>query len=220
MTFELRCDNTTEEERVLLIGSEPALGNWTPVEAVEMSTSTTEWPIWSATVSLPAGQIVEYKYAISTKSEWNATAFGFNATGARVAGELAGASGVAAAALRRYGGKVKNVTSAAAENADLKGDTLNGTSDDCSKNSGSGGNSTDADDDDVLEDWQFVRDGLVFDWEEGGNHLLKVGRRPHTVADEFLPPLRNPDPIPPSFVHGGLKSECFMDAEYSYIPHD
>ena len=223
VTFEVRCDCMAREERVLLIGSEPALGNWDPLEAVEMATNAAAWPVWSATVTLPAGGIVEYKYAISTKRDWNTTAHGFNTTGPGSAGDLGleGASGVAAAALRRYGSRVTDATGAGEQGSDANATDTNSSASGSSKRQdrsrSHGKNGTETQE---LEDWQFIRNGLVFDWEEGGNHLLKVGRRPHTVADEFLPPLRNPDPIPPSFVHGGKKSECFMDAEYSYIATD
>jgi len=47
-------------QNVFLVGSIPALGNWNTANAVPLSSAT--YPIWSATVSLPANTSFQYKY--------------------------------------------------------------------------------------------------------------------------------------------------------------
>jgi alpha-amylase len=47
-------------QNVFLVGSIPALGNWNPANSVPLSSAT--YPIWSATVSLPANTSFQYKY--------------------------------------------------------------------------------------------------------------------------------------------------------------
>jgi len=132
---------TQEGEKVLIVGDPKELGAWNSLAGVEMNTDETCWPIWHASVYLPAGRIVEYKYAIGTKE---------------------------GAWLNQYN---------------------------------------------------------VKEWEgHQGNRGFKVGRRRHMVQDEFMVPLRNPDPRPPSFVHmsrtgGQQQTDCFIDAEYCFIDY-
>jgi alpha-amylase len=47
-------------QNVFVVGNTPALGNWDPANAVALSSAT--YPTWQATVSLPAGTAVQYKY--------------------------------------------------------------------------------------------------------------------------------------------------------------
>lgn len=47
-------------QNVYLVGDIPALGGWNPANAVAMS--STDYPIWKTTVSLPTGQQFHYKY--------------------------------------------------------------------------------------------------------------------------------------------------------------
>ncbi|WP_232075679.1 carbohydrate-binding module family 20 domain-containing protein [Phytohabitans suffuscus] len=42
-----------------MVGSTAPLGSWNPASAVALS--PTQYPVWTGTVSLPAGQAVEYK---------------------------------------------------------------------------------------------------------------------------------------------------------------
>lgn len=47
-------------QNVYVVGSVPALGNWDPANAVPLSAAT--YPIWRASVHLPAATTFEYKY--------------------------------------------------------------------------------------------------------------------------------------------------------------
>jgi alpha-amylase len=47
-------------ENVFIVGNTAALGNWNPAAAVALSSAT--YPVWRATVSLPASTSVQYKY--------------------------------------------------------------------------------------------------------------------------------------------------------------
>ncbi len=47
-------------QNVFVVGNTPALGNWSPAAAVPLSSAT--YPVWRATVTLPPGTTVEYKY--------------------------------------------------------------------------------------------------------------------------------------------------------------
>jgi alpha-amylase len=47
-------------QNVFVVGSIPALGNWSPAAAVPLSAAT--YPTWSATVGLPASTGFQYKY--------------------------------------------------------------------------------------------------------------------------------------------------------------
>ncbi|MDG4763559.1 carbohydrate-binding module family 20 domain-containing protein [Solwaraspora sp. WMMD406] len=56
-----RIDATTwYGQQVLVVGSSPALGAWDPAGAVALA--ATEYPVWTGTVSLPAGEAFEYKF--------------------------------------------------------------------------------------------------------------------------------------------------------------
>lgn len=47
-------------QNIFVVGDVPALGGWDPARAVPLSAAT--YPVWRATVSLPAGSAVQYKY--------------------------------------------------------------------------------------------------------------------------------------------------------------
>ena len=47
-------------ENVFVVGNTAALGNWNPANAVALSSAA--YPTWRATVALPAGTAVQYKY--------------------------------------------------------------------------------------------------------------------------------------------------------------
>lgn len=51
-------------QTIKIVGNIPALGNWAPSSAVALNANqyTSTNPLWSVTVELAAGQVVEYKY--------------------------------------------------------------------------------------------------------------------------------------------------------------
>jgi alpha-amylase len=53
-------------QNVFVVGSIPALGNWAPASAVPLSSAT--YPVWAATVNLPANTAFEYKYIVKDGS--------------------------------------------------------------------------------------------------------------------------------------------------------
>ncbi len=58
-------------QQVYVTGNRPELGSWNPNKAVPLSSAS--YPTWSATVVLPAGTKVEYKYiikAVNTPVIW------------------------------------------------------------------------------------------------------------------------------------------------------
>ncbi|OTA96435.1 carbohydrate-binding module family 20 protein, partial [Hypoxylon sp. CO27-5] len=57
---------TSWGQTVKIVGNVTALGNWDSSKAVTLSSSsyTSSNPLWKATVNLPAGQAVQYKYIL------------------------------------------------------------------------------------------------------------------------------------------------------------
>ncbi|WP_238015743.1 carbohydrate-binding module family 20 domain-containing protein [Dactylosporangium sp. AC04546] len=51
---------TTWGQNVFVVGSVPALGSWNTANAIALSSAN--YPVWSATVTLPANTTVEYKF--------------------------------------------------------------------------------------------------------------------------------------------------------------
>ncbi|AXO35078.1 carbohydrate-binding module family 20 domain-containing protein [Micromonospora chalcea] len=51
---------TAYGQNVFVVGNTPALGSWNPAAAVALSSAA--YPVWRATVDLPANTAVEYKY--------------------------------------------------------------------------------------------------------------------------------------------------------------
>ncbi|KDR78015.1 hypothetical protein GALMADRAFT_244986 [Galerina marginata CBS 339.88] len=51
---------TTFGENIFITGSIPQLGSWAPASAIALSAST--YPVWSASVPLPAGTTFQYKF--------------------------------------------------------------------------------------------------------------------------------------------------------------
>jgi len=49
-------------DRMVVTGNDPALGSWNPWEGIEMQTTGTMFPNWTANAALPAGKNVEYKF--------------------------------------------------------------------------------------------------------------------------------------------------------------
>lgn len=61
VTFVIRHE-TKIGERLLIAGNHPTLGGWDQLRAPELTTSKTDFPKWSITLILPAGQKLYYKY--------------------------------------------------------------------------------------------------------------------------------------------------------------
>ncbi|KAK3314938.1 glucan 1, 4-alpha-glucosidase [Apodospora peruviana] len=55
---------TSWGQTIKIVGNVPALGSWNPSNAVTLSANqyTSSNPLWSATIALPAGQSITYKY--------------------------------------------------------------------------------------------------------------------------------------------------------------
>jgi len=67
VTFKVSC-TTTDTERVVIAGSDPALGGWDPLRrGVKLTESSDK--LWSVTVSLRTGKRYEYKYFIVEKED-------------------------------------------------------------------------------------------------------------------------------------------------------
>ena len=47
-------------ENVFVVGNLPALSNWSPTGGLALSSAA--YPLWRATIDLPPGTAVEYKY--------------------------------------------------------------------------------------------------------------------------------------------------------------
>jgi hypothetical protein len=60
--FHTEHPGTRPGDRVVAVGSDPALGSWDPWRGVELSTSDDLFPAWAGHVRLPAGADVEYKF--------------------------------------------------------------------------------------------------------------------------------------------------------------
>ncbi len=59
VSFNVRA-TTVFGENVYLVGSSPLLSNWIPAAGIKLSPGN--YPVWTVTVSLPAGTPLEYKY--------------------------------------------------------------------------------------------------------------------------------------------------------------
>ncbi|KAI1140471.1 carbohydrate-binding module family 20 protein [Hypoxylon sp. FL0543] len=57
---------TSGGQTVKIVGNVPALGNWDTTKAVTLSASSyaSNNPLWKATITLPAGQAIQYKYIL------------------------------------------------------------------------------------------------------------------------------------------------------------
>ncbi len=51
---------TSWGQNLVVVGDRPELGGWNPASAVALSSAT--YPVWRASVSLPPGTVVQYKY--------------------------------------------------------------------------------------------------------------------------------------------------------------
>ncbi len=59
VTFSVEHGGTGWGDSLLLVGDLPELGAWDPASGLDLSSS--DWPVWAVTVSLPAGTRLEYK---------------------------------------------------------------------------------------------------------------------------------------------------------------
>jgi hypothetical protein len=62
--FEVKVENTKPGDSVVLLGGTSALGDWNEGRALVLNTDQASFPWWRADVELPAGDTVEYKFAI------------------------------------------------------------------------------------------------------------------------------------------------------------
>ncbi|MFH1467160.1 MAG: phospholipase D-like domain-containing protein [Pseudomonadota bacterium] len=60
--FHAEHSGTALGDRVVAVGSDPALGAWDPQRGVELQTSDDLFPAWAGHLRLPAGADVEYKF--------------------------------------------------------------------------------------------------------------------------------------------------------------
>lgn len=89
MRWEVTCTTTQPGDRLLLVGSHPALGDWCLAKGLELTTSGDLWPRWTAKANLRLGiSPLEWKMAIqragSGHDDWEHVA---NRRLARQAGE-------------------------------------------------------------------------------------------------------------------------------------
>mmetsp|Transcript_26032 Transcript_26032/g.62098 ORF Transcript_26032/g.62098 Transcript_26032/m.62098 type:complete len:357 (+) Transcript_26032:185-1255(+) len=75
VTFEVECNVTDDGDRVLLSGDIEEFGAWNSLAAIPMTTTKETFPIWTVTVMIPAGEMVEYKYFIGEASTFIASQF-------------------------------------------------------------------------------------------------------------------------------------------------
>lgn len=61
-------EETAWGDRMVVTGNDPALGSWNPWEGIEMETTNTMFPNWTANATLPAGKHIEYKFVRITSS--------------------------------------------------------------------------------------------------------------------------------------------------------
>ncbi len=59
VTFKVKAD-TIWGENVYLVGSDPLLSDWEPASGIKLSSAS--YPIWAATISLPASTTFKYKF--------------------------------------------------------------------------------------------------------------------------------------------------------------
>lgn len=66
LSFDLCCDRTRVGLHVRVVGNCPALGQWVPMDGLQMKTSPKAFPEWltTTTVMLPWDEVLEYKYVI------------------------------------------------------------------------------------------------------------------------------------------------------------
>jgi alpha-amylase len=61
VTVSFEVESTTEYgENMYVVGSIPSLGDWVADNAIALSPDT--YPIWTAAITIPAGQEVDYKF--------------------------------------------------------------------------------------------------------------------------------------------------------------
>ncbi|TLX63825.1 glucan 1,4-alpha-maltohexaosidase [Stutzerimonas nosocomialis] len=70
VSVNFRCDNGTTQpgDSVYAVGNLAQLGNWSPAGAVRL-TDVSAYPTWRGTISLPAGQAVEWKCIVRSEAD-------------------------------------------------------------------------------------------------------------------------------------------------------
>jgi len=63
-TFNVTAGFTTWGQSVYVVGSIPELGSWNPAAAVPLKTTSSTFPTWTGSVSLPPNTYVEYQYIV------------------------------------------------------------------------------------------------------------------------------------------------------------
>jgi len=58
------CDGTSHGDKLVILGSDPALGCWEPSKGQQLSTTPTTFPEWRGYVSLPVGETIRWKLGI------------------------------------------------------------------------------------------------------------------------------------------------------------
>lgn len=69
MTFD-GLKTTTYGQTIKIAGNDTALGNWNTGSAIALSASdyTSSNPLWSGTIALTAGEVMQYKYILVARS--------------------------------------------------------------------------------------------------------------------------------------------------------
>lgn len=62
--FVCKQDKTKWGDQLCVVGNHAALGFWDPKKALKLETSSSNYPQWSGSVSLPANSRIEYKYIV------------------------------------------------------------------------------------------------------------------------------------------------------------
>ncbi|MBB5356065.1 hypothetical protein HNR43_002045 [Anoxybacillus mongoliensis] len=60
VTFTVNNATTTSGQNVYVVGNIPELGNWNTANAIKMNPSS--YPTWKATIALPQGKAIEFKF--------------------------------------------------------------------------------------------------------------------------------------------------------------
>jgi mitochondrial cardiolipin hydrolase len=68
VNFVVNCHQTYLGDRVVIVGSDPALGAWDPARGITLNTNESLFPVWSGKVVLPRGARHEWKIVIVSAS--------------------------------------------------------------------------------------------------------------------------------------------------------
>ena len=65
-TFTVHHDKTKPGDKVMVVGGHPQLGDWTVTNALTLTTSGAEFPMWSSEVYLEPGLEIPFKFVVQT----------------------------------------------------------------------------------------------------------------------------------------------------------